>query len=159
LRAHRFFRRWWRLFFNVFSAVTVFPLVVLTYLADGPYVFRWPSWAWPLRLSLLALSLYLFWAAMKVYGFWEFLGLRPERETLVRRGILARLRHPLYTAGLILLWIRDQTACWFCTDVILTLYIFLGTFLEERKLIRRFGEDYLRYRREVPPFWPRLRLR
>jgi len=136
--------------------VTVLPLVILTYLGDGPLVWRWPLWAWPLKILLWGLGLYLFLAAFKIYGFWEFLGLKPPKKGLLRQGILARLRHPLYTGGFLFLWARDQSLCWFWTDVLLTVYLLLGTYLEERKLLREFGEEYARYRREVPPFWPRF---
>ncbi len=157
LKRHPFGKRWWRLIFNIFSAVTVAPLGLYTHLADGPYVFRWPPWAIPLKLLLWGLSFYLFGAGLKAYGFLEFLGLKPPREGLLRHGILARLRHPLYTGGILFLWARDQTLCWFWTDLLLTVYLLLGTYLEERKLLRHFGEEYARYRQEVPPFWPRLR--
>jgi protein-S-isoprenylcysteine O-methyltransferase Ste14 len=35
-------------------------------------------------------------------------------------------------------------------------YLPIGIALEERKLIAAFGEDYVRYRREVPALFPRL---
>lgn len=36
-------------------------------------------------------------------------------------------------------------------------YTLIGTELEERKLLRQFGQDYADYRRRVPRFFPRLR--
>jgi len=152
-----FFRRYGRLIFNAFSFLTVLPLVLWTYLADGAYVFRWPSWAFPIRLGLVVLALYLSLAAFKVYGFWEFLGLKEGQMVLKREGILKRLRHPLYTAAFIFLWVRDQTLAWFWTDLLLSFYLILGTKLEEKKLRRSFPE-YESYAKEVPSFWPRLKV-
>ncbi len=38
-------------------------------------------------------------------------------------------------------------------------YMLIGGYYEERRLIRIFGDDYLRYRRRVGAFTPRLRRR
>jgi protein-S-isoprenylcysteine O-methyltransferase Ste14 len=131
-------------------------LVLATYAGDGPFVFRWPWWLWPLKVTLFVLSLYLFYAGFKAYGFLAFLGLRSPPKGLIRKGILSRLRHPLYTGGLLFLWARNQTLYWFWVDLLLSAYLLIGTYWEEKKLISEFGEDYLRYRKEVHPFWPRL---
>lgn len=151
-----FFKRWGRLLFNIFSAVTVLPLVWWTYQLDGPLVLKWPFYLWPLRLALFFGALYLMLAAFKVYGLMSFLGLKPEKKELKREGILLRLRHPLYTAGFILLWVRDQSLSWFWVDLLLTAYLLVGTKLEEKKLKLMFPE-YERYQKEVPGFWPRLK--
>ncbi len=156
LEKKRFFKRWGRLCFNLFSLITLAPLVFWTYWLNGPLVFKWPLWLWPLRLALFLWAFYLMVSAFKVYGFWSFLGLREESPVLKRSGILSKLRHPLYTAGFILLWIRDQSLAWFWVDLILSLYLFIGTKLEEKKLERIFPE-YKDYKREVPGFWPRLK--
>ena len=38
-------------------------------------------------------------------------------------------------------------------------YFYIGTFFEERRLVRTFGEEYRAYQRRVPRFLPRPRLR
>ena len=40
------------------------------------------------------------------------------------------------------------------SKIILTTYIIIGTFLEERKLIHAIGEPYLEYRKRVPMLFP-----
>ena len=40
-----------------------------------------------------------------------------------------------------------------------TAYMLIGGYYEERRMVRIFGEDYLRYRRRVGAFFPRLRRR
>ena len=37
---------------------------------------------------------------------------------------------------------------------VLTIYIIIGTVLEERKLVLEFGDTYIRYQREVPMLIP-----
>ena len=42
-----------------------------------------------------------------------------------------------------------------CRDnTLLTLYVVIGKWLEERKLVLEFGEAYLRYQRQVPMLIP-----
>ena len=72
-------------------------------------------------------------------------------------GILGIIRHPWYTATLILLV--------FCTDVtdvnlvwrlVFAVYTLVGTELEERKLLQDLGREYADYRRRVPRYFPAL---
>jgi protein-S-isoprenylcysteine O-methyltransferase Ste14 len=37
---------------------------------------------------------------------------------------------------------------------VLTIYIILGTFLEEKKLVLEFGDTYVKYQQEVPMLIP-----
>jgi protein-S-isoprenylcysteine O-methyltransferase Ste14 len=40
-----------------------------------------------------------------------------------------------------------------------SLYMYIGSFHEERRLIHEFGETYRTYQRQVPRLFPRLPLR
>ncbi|MEI6143491.1 MAG: hypothetical protein WCP85_29715 [Mariniphaga sp.] len=39
-------------------------------------------------------------------------------------------------------------------NLVLTVYIIIGTFLEEKKLVLEFGETYIQYQKEVPMIVP-----
>jgi methanethiol S-methyltransferase len=74
---------------------------------------------------------------------------------LRRTGVLARVRHPWYGAGLlVVLFARDLTDVGAAHRGVFLLYFLVGTWLEERKLIAEFGDAYVQYRREVPAFFP-----
>ena len=65
------------------------------------------------------------------------------------------VRHPLMTGLLLCFW----SASTFTVGHLLwagglTGYILLGTFLEERDLIARFGAAYRGYAAQVPAFFP-----
>jgi protein-S-isoprenylcysteine O-methyltransferase Ste14 len=81
-------------------------------------------------------------------------------DGLVREGIFAHSRNPLYLGNLLgligFLIIHDSPA-----GYLIGLPFYLLAYLsivgaEEEYLARRFGEEYLRYCREVPRFLPRL---
>jgi protein-S-isoprenylcysteine O-methyltransferase Ste14 len=170
----RLTRRWewvdchWRLFFSAVAVITILPPIWLTYALNGPLVLVWPSWAfWPLVvINLLALG--VGWAALRQFGgAWSFLGLAPLPDGCepgppaepVREGVLGWVRHPLYAASLVLLWAHDHRAAWLAASIVLTIYLFVGTWLEERKLEAEWGESWRRYRRDVSAFIPVKRLR
>ena len=71
-------------------------------------------------------------------------------------GLHARMRHPLYTAGLLILWGLASSEAGLATAVWGTLYFLIGARCEERRLITLFGDAYRDYRQRVPAFLPRL---
>jgi protein-S-isoprenylcysteine O-methyltransferase Ste14 len=120
------------------------------------------------------------WApAIVCYGFAAWIQVRikkhltfrilagvPELEadgkggTLLDEGLYARVRHPRYVA--IILGI----VAWALFTNYVGMYALIGVsvlalagiaWMEERELLRRFGQDYADYRRRVPMFIPRLR--
>jgi protein-S-isoprenylcysteine O-methyltransferase Ste14 len=44
-------------------------------------------------------------------------------------------------------------------NIVLTIYVIIGTFLEERKLILEFGDTYLKYKQDVPMLIPFVKLK
>ena len=79
---------------------------------------------------------------------------------LFQKGLHGYVRHPLYLGTFLILWgffLLFPYGSILLTNVILTLYTLLGIGYEEKKLIRVFGEKYIRYKQEVPMLLPKLR--
>lgn len=95
----------------------------------------------------------------------SFAGLRQlieEEETgkLVTDGLYRFIRHPLYTFSLLVLWLNPSvTVNSFIVYLALTLYVLVGAFFEERKLLHEFGMDYANYRAVTPMLIPGLKVR
>ena len=69
------------------------------------------------------------------------------------------MRHPIYSFSLLILWLAPvMSNNLLAAAVGITLYILVGARLEERKLLRQFGEDYHAYQQKVPMFIPGLKL-
>lgn len=162
--------RWqgyYRLLYNLLAIATLLPVVTIYLEASGPVLVAWPDWLAPLPWVMRGLALWLLLAGARAYGMRRFLGLDPltpgkttrtaAGEPLVVTGILQYLRHPWYSAGLLLLWGRDLAARDLVTAILLSGYLYLGSVLEERRLVAEFGDRYRRYQREVPRFLPRCR--
>jgi protein-S-isoprenylcysteine O-methyltransferase Ste14 len=152
--------RLYRLVFNGLAVISLMPVLAVLAAHLGPvaYVVPWP-WAAVLLAAQIAAAGFL------AVGFLHsdpgyFLGLRQlgnrdAGQRLVTRGAHRVVRHPLYSAALLALWcLPVQTAGTLGFAAGATLYILIGSELEERKLIGIFGEDYVRYRAKVARLIP-----
>lgn len=163
---HRLTRRWpalraaYRLLYNALAALLALPPLALTWLYPGPPLWHCPAWiAWPALLLAMA----GFAWSMRWYDGLEFIGLRQwlqrdsqvgRRETFVLSPLHRCVRHPWYSLGLLVLWSRDLNAGWLAASLTITVYLIVGSRMEERKLATVFGEPYRRYLKQVPALIP-----
>lgn len=156
--------RFYRLFFNTVSLVLLVPVVWYSRTLEGEPVVRWEG-AWrAARYALVAVGGLLLVAGGRHYRLRRFLGLSQLRGRspgglatgggIDSTGILGLVRHPWYTAVLLLLWARDLDVARLVVNGVLTVYIVVGTLLEERKLIHEFGDAYRAYQEKVSMFVP-----
>jgi protein-S-isoprenylcysteine O-methyltransferase Ste14 len=94
----------------------------------------------------------------------EFLGITQqgspveEPVQLTTNGLYHYIRHPLYSAGLALLWLLPwMTVNLLVINLALTVYIIIGATIEERKLKSEFGQAYGDYMTVTPMFVPFLK--
>jgi protein-S-isoprenylcysteine O-methyltransferase Ste14 len=156
--------RFYRLFFNAVAVLSFIPLVSSSLSAEGPPLFRWTGTLLGVRYALLACSALLFFAGGRHYSLKQFLGISQLRRRpsaglasgggIDSTGVLGLVRHPWYTAVLLLLWARDVDAVRLVANAVLTVYVVVGTRLEERKLVHEFGDTYVRYQERVSMFVP-----
>jgi len=152
----------YRLFYTLVATVLLLPALYLLYTAPGPWLWRWEGVAGWIADGLAIAALLGFASSARAYDMAAFLGIRPsppiltpERAEPLRFSASHRwVRHPWYFYGLILLWTRDMNAAMLVTAVLATVYILIGTWLEERKLVAELGESYREYQRRVPALFP-----
>jgi protein-S-isoprenylcysteine O-methyltransferase Ste14 len=119
---------------------------------------------WILRGVFVITGAGFLWAVRSLGSFDTF-GLEPIRShlrgresrsmPLAIRGPYRWVRHPLYSLFLVLLWAcPDLTADRLLFNGLFTAWIVIGTLLEERDLVRQFGEPYREYQRQVPMLVP-----
>lgn len=79
---------------------------------------------------------------------------------LVTTGIYKQIRHPMYSADIVLAW-----GLWFYLPSInilvsmlwLTTVLIIWSRLEEKMMTEKFGNQYLKYKQNVPAFLPKLK--
>jgi protein-S-isoprenylcysteine O-methyltransferase Ste14 len=156
--------RFYRLFFNAVALVLLVPLVWASDSLRGEPVLRWEG-AWrAVRYATASVGVLLFVAGGRHYSLRRFIGLSQLRRAsagglaagggIESTGVLGLVRHPWYTAVVLLLWARDLDAAGLVVAGVLTVYVVVGTLLEERKLIHEFGDAYRDYQARVSMFVP-----
>ncbi|MEW5940503.1 MAG: isoprenylcysteine carboxylmethyltransferase family protein, partial [Chloroflexota bacterium] len=155
--------RGYRLFYNLFSFLTFLPILYLVAtLPDAP-LYSIPA---PISYAMIlgqGIGLVLLVVGVLQTDTLAFVGLRQlfEEEKpapLVTRGLYRLVRHPLYSAGLMILWFSPQaTVNSFTLYLGATIYILVGAYFEERKLLREFGEAYAEYKSHTPMLIPGLK--
>lgn len=117
---------------------------------------------WIPGIALIAGAMYVYAQARRGFSTDQVLGrseLEPEKheQRLVTEGIRARIRHPYYLAHLLHLtgWAigTGSVAVW-GLEVLAVVTGAVMLPLEERELVRRFGEAYREYQRRVPALFP-----
>ncbi|MFZ2865009.1 MAG: hypothetical protein WA440_09685 [Ignavibacteriaceae bacterium] len=78
-----------------------------------------------------------------------------ERYTLRISGPYKYSRHPVYFFSIIFLLFRAEMNLFYLTMFIsFTAYFYIGSYYEEKKLVRLFGDVYSNYRKNVPRIFP-----
>ena len=163
--AHAYYKMY-RFSYNVFSLASIFPIMLMLVVFPDKPLYSIPSpWLYVLTI-LQGLSVFVLIAGVMQTGALEFAGLAQLTSSfvdsapagLIVDGVYAYVRHPLYSAGLVFIWLSpemtvNRLALW----MVFSIYIVIGAYFEEKKLLRDFGEEYAVYKARTPMLIPRLR--
>ena len=177
-----FVDHFWRFIYNALSYAALYYWIAVLHWGAHPdanvWLIDYPQALWRMLLVIHLLSVILFYVSFIQSDYFEFLGLkqlwrglrqllgastRPGRldlfgsQRLEVRGVYGWIRHPMLIAGFLFLASSGPSRNNLVFLLMYTTYMLIGGYFEERRLIRIFGEQYLRYRRDVGAFVPRLR--
>jgi protein-S-isoprenylcysteine O-methyltransferase Ste14 len=160
------FRAYHRLLFTLYSAAaTAAALLYVRSLPDAP-LYRLDGW-----IRFLFHGVQILGAGLLLWTPWdlkEFVGLRQwerhrkgegdaagRNEGLFTGKAYVLVRHPLYLGcSLLLAFHPVQTGNSAATAAAVVAYFYIGTFFEERRMERKFGEEYREYQKRVPRLFP-----
>lgn len=154
--------RWYRLAYNLIGILTFLPVLGLLALYPGETLYVIPTpWSY-LTLAGQLLAIVALLIGLLQTGVWSFLGFEQlmvkstdSTPRMVTSGLYRWVRHPLYTAGLVFIWLTPlMTVNLLVLNLGLTIYLVVGALYEERKLVREYGNQYLRYQEQVPMLVP-----
>ena len=159
--------KYYRLFYNMLASGGLFFILVLNGAISSPLLLPVSRFTSVAGLIFATWGFFIIRIAFKTYNLWEFLGtdFRSQGEGgrnsgLVTSGIRAHIRHPIY-AGTILIvigfWVFRPTLTHLISVFCIFIYLYIGIALEEKKLIRAYGNDYLEYRKKVPMLVPKVK--
>jgi protein-S-isoprenylcysteine O-methyltransferase Ste14 len=156
--------RWYRLTYNMIGILTFLPILGLLAMDPGEILYVIPSpWSY-LALAGQLLAIAALGIGLLQTGVWSFLGFEQlmvksagSETRMVTGGLYHWVRHPLYSAGLVFIWLTPvMTINLLVLNIGLTIYLVVGAIYEERKLVREFGDLYLDYQKRVPMLIPGL---
>ncbi len=154
---------YYRLFFNALALLLAIPLIIVVWRYPGTPLWQFSGGAFYLTNGLALLAIVAFIYSLRMYDMAEFWGLRQLRQRVTEVTDMEQfkissfhrfVRHPWYTMILVILWTRDMSTTQLLTYSLVTLYLLIGSRMEERKLIEYHGNVYQRYRQRVPGLIP-----
>jgi protein-S-isoprenylcysteine O-methyltransferase Ste14 len=158
--------RFYRLGYNIFSVIFLGGILSLLIFSDSQdYVFFPTTLSVFAGSSLMGLGLVIMVLSFRNYDLSEFSGIRQlaqkihHPEKLMVTGLNVYVRNPLYTGTIVFMagyFLWQPTSMYLVTLIIMYIYIYIGTLLEERKLEEVFGEEYRAYKRKVKMLIPFL---
>jgi protein-S-isoprenylcysteine O-methyltransferase Ste14 len=167
------FRRWLAKFieekyhgalFTIASSILLLLLIVLWQESSYTLVSAQEGLRWLLRAAFVLSFFGFFWGirslgSFDTFGFvpiWRGMKGTSDKPSHFRvRGPYRWVRHPLYLFCLLMIWsCPDLTADRLLFNFSWTVWIIIGTTLEEKDLVELFGDEYEAYQSEVPMLIP-----
>lgn len=155
-------QKWYRLSYTIFAFLTLALLVVFQLQLKTERL-------WDNQFSKLAgiilggSGLVIMAVCIKKY-FLSLSGLKglaieQPAPRLMIQGLHRYVRHPLYIGTFMAIWglffILPLLSI-LISNLVITIYTILAIPLEEKKLVKEFGSQYLDYRKKVPALLPKL---
>lgn len=173
------FKKWW-------TRIIPEPMERSTYVLASSLILILIMWQWrPIAGEIwradsyltINISQFFFWvgwvvvlASSFMINHFELFGLKqvtaylrgqePVETQFKKPALYKYVRHPLMLGFLIAVWATPvMTVGHMVFSIGITGYILVGTWFEERDLVRALGETYRQYQKEVPKLipWPRKR--
>ena len=151
--------------YAIASGIALLILMVLWQKSGPPFMGPRGFFRWLFYIAYLLSFIGFFWGARALgafdpYGLKPILGRlrgkRPRRMSFVVMGPYRWVRHPLYLFMILMIWAcPDLTADRLLFNGLWTVWIVMGSILEERDLVFEFGDVYREYQRKVPMLIPR----
>jgi len=151
--------RFYRILYSIISTIGLLGLLFFNAAIGGEWLFNPMGVVRYLSLMLATLGVIIVSRAFKEHNALAFVGLKQEEIKFSRSGILNYVRHPIYSGTILItvgFFLFTPTMSTLMSTICIFSYLPAGIYLEEKKLITQFGEQYLLYRKEVPTLIPRL---
>jgi protein-S-isoprenylcysteine O-methyltransferase Ste14 len=182
-RVGRFFvDHFWRLTYCFASYASLYYVISNLHWGLHPagdqWLFAYPEWLWRLLVTVHIASVAFIYVAFVQSDYLEFWGFRQAwrglaalrgkaprsadlalfgTHRLVVHGLYAWVRHPMLVGGLLFLLTSGPSMNNLAFVGMYCIYMLIGAYYEERRLLRIFGDQYRDYRRQVGAFYPNLR--
>lgn len=154
----------YRLAFNFIAICNLILVLYYHFQTPNIAVFQSSYYIKFLGFVLMAIGSILLIVVFKSYDMYEFTGLdvfqsKIKPQKLVQNGLSKKVRHPMYLGLLVLLLgglIYEPSYRSLVSFLAVFIYLQIGIFFEERKLVRTFGAPYIEYKKKTPKLFPKI---
>jgi len=163
------FEIWFRFIYNLISIISLVPVMIelriptfLLWKTSGivPGIFYIIQLVGVIGMAvtLLQIDVLSFVGIRQLFSHSESKPQEPEK--LVIDGLYKIVRHPLYLFSMLVIWfVPTMSESWFVFSLFSTLYFYIGSYFEERKMLIQFGDAYRQYQHSIPRIIPFLKPR
>lgn len=154
--------RYYRFAYSIFAVISLLPILWLVFILPDRLIYRIPPpWVYLTGLVQFGAVMVILIGVFQS-GPFSFIGIRQlfqyknGPEKLRFDGLYRYMRHPIYATGLVFMWLFPiMTGNLLVLWIGITLYLFIGAWLEEQKLLVDYPE-YRNYQQQAPMFIPRI---
>lgn len=159
--------RFYRIIYTFLSFITFSPslIVWLYYSSKTPVLYTLPEWMLPVLLFIRIAGLGLFVYALFQTDLRELIGIKQMQDSsghkpvLITNGAYGVVRHPLYAGGIMVLFAKmGMTMLDMVAISLISAYLIIGAYIEEKRLRSVFGDEYKQYMAKVSMFIPMKRV-
>jgi methanethiol S-methyltransferase len=152
--------RFYRLIYSVFSTLGLLALLGVNGFIQTSYFLNPFGITRYLSLMLATLGVIVISRAFREYSLISFIGVGEDSNQFNRSGILSKIRHPIYSGTILVVigfLLFNPTVASLVSTCCIFAYLPIGIYLEEKKLILQFGDEYRSYIKEVPALIPKIK--
>jgi methanethiol S-methyltransferase len=172
-----FMQTYYRALYNAVSFITAGIAFLLIHRVPDQLLWTAPSWLSWIMHGIQIAAIAFASLAFEYLDVGEFMGIKQiwryisrhevagniegqTQKNLVTNGVYGIVRHPLYFAGLVLFTFNPHiTVNSLAVTILADAYFLFGMFIEERRFLMIFGDQYREYMKRVPRFIPGWRRR
>lgn len=148
-----------RIVFNLFAVLTIVPIAIklidsISQTEEASIVSN------GIGIGIILLGVIIHLITFRWFSSAEFLGLKEvadQDQSIITGGIYSTCRHPFYLGTLLMFWglcILFPNVYFVSFATLSSLYVLIGSRLEENKLIELHRDEYTNYRNEIPMLLP-----
>ncbi len=147
----------YRVGYNIFAALTLVMTLYFLVNIESPYLF-----ASFIEQSIIAPIIIVAGISIMIFSIMKYFrqlsGLNGNSDKLIISDLHSFVRHPLYSGTFLFLtglFLLMPSLANLISVVIIITYTVMAIPLEEKKLVKKFGEQYISYMKNVPALFPR----
>ena len=151
--------RIYRLIYSFIATIFLVTILLFKRSFDSTFIFGVSLLLELVGQILLIMGSFIVYMSFRYFSSLAFIGLIDDDESnvLIRKGLHKHVRHPIYSGTVLILigyFLISPTLSTTILVALSLLYLPIGIHFEENKLIKQFGDKYVKYKSEVPAIFP-----